>query len=489
MLSGNSSKTFLDIDVVLSPFHTSNATLNGGSNNDTINLSSSTNAGIYLSTVTANSNEGNDIVNINANLSGINSSQVTLEGGKGDDSVSIVSQENSAIYSATVNIDGGNDDDNIIITGKMQGIGISSNVSINGGAGKDTISINKIYDSSVNIVAGAGDIISVGNGSANYNFDSTNSVIINNATFNSSSPNTSASLQTSENSIFIKSEWSGTVGISSGKTLTDIIDVSVDSEGVYCIIDGKLVFSDPQPAMSEEEEPPTLPSDTQPAAQSTTTINTSNYIRSVNSVYSYFGSGRRIISNYLIGEVVALQDMYTGIDLRENSFYVNSSSGSLEIQNARDKFIGYSVGSNTPLIYSYVASGSGEIDGRNKSEAEILIGATNSANNIYAGNGASSMWGGMGGNDILVGGSAYNEFFYGIGGGNDIILNAKDNDLVNLIGVSISQISGVDINIGQLNINFVDGGNLQINGSSGVAYRIAEGTFAVDQATGEWSVK
>ena len=114
MLSGNSSKTFLDIDVVLSPFHTSNATLNGGSNNDTINLSSSTNAGIYLSTVTANSNEGNDIVNINANLSGINSSQVTLEGGKGDDSVSIVSQENSAIYSATVNIDGGNDDDNII---------------------------------------------------------------------------------------------------------------------------------------------------------------------------------------------------------------------------------------------------------------------------------------------------------------------------------------------------------------------------------------
>ena len=118
-----------------------------------------------------------------------------------------------------------------------------------------------------------------------------------------------------------------------------------------------------------------------------------------------------------------------------------------------------------------------------------MIGADNADNQIYAGSGGSSLWGGVGGNDVMTGGSGYNEFFYAVGGGSDVVKNANDNDLINLASVTLSQISSVEVNIGQVNINFVDGGNLQVQGGSGVGYQIAEGTFKVDQSTKEWTNK
>ena len=215
-------------------------------------------------------------------------------------------------------------------------------------------------------------------------------------------------------------------------------------------------------------------------------IGNNNIVKSGNT-WTYNG-GNKVIENYQQGEVVELASNYQGIDLNGNSFYVKSSSGSLEIQNSRDKFIGYSAGGQT-AAYSYVASGSGTVDGRNYSQAEIMIGGENADNQIIAGSGGSSLWGGVGGNDTLTGGSSYNEFFYAVGGGSDIIQNANDNDLINLASINLSQIAGVDVNIGQVNINFIDGGRLQVNGGSGVGYQIAEGTFQVNQSTKQWSAK
>ena len=203
--------------------------------------------------------------------------------------------------------------------------------------------------------------------------------------------------------------------------------------------------------------------------------------------YTYSG-GNKTIENYQQGEVIELAGDYQGIDLNGNSFFVKSSSGSLEIQNSRDKFVSYSA-SGQIAAYSYVASGGGQVDGRSYSQAEIFIGADNADNQIYAGSGGSSLWGGVGGVDTLIGGSGYDEFFYAVGGGSDIMQNVGDNDLINLASINLSQISGVDVNVGQVNINFVDGGSLQINGGNDVRYQIAEGTFAVNQSTKEWSNK
>ncbi len=218
-----------------------------------------------------------------------------------------------------------------------------------------------------------------------------------------------------------------------------------------------------------------------------TTVDNSITIVKEGDTYTYNG-GDKVIDNYQQGEVVELASDYAGIDLKENSFFVKSSSGQLEIQNSRDKFIGYSAESEV-VAYSYVASGGGNVDGRDKNVAEIMIGGDNANNQIMAGSGGSSLWGGNGGNDILTGGAGYDEFFYAVGSGSDIMQSVGDNDLINLASVNLSQISGVDVKVGQVNINFVDGGSLQVQGGSGVAYRIAEGTFAVNQSTNQWSAK
>ena len=219
----------------------------------------------------------------------------------------------------------------------------------------------------------------------------------------------------------------------------------------------------------------------------TAAISATSFLSKEGDTYTYNG-GDKVISDYQQGEVVELASDYHGIDLNGNSFFVKSSSGQLEIQNSRDKFIGYSA-SGQMAAYSYVASGGGLVDGRNYSQAEIMIGGDNADNQIMAGDGGSSLWGGNGGNDTLIGSSGYDEFFYAVGSGSDIMQSVGDNDLVNLASVNLSQISGVDVSVGQVNLNFVDGGSLQVQGGSGVAYRIAEGTFAVNQYTKEWSNK
>ena len=198
-------------------------------------------------------------------------------------------------------------------------------------------------------------------------------------------------------------------------------------------------------------------------------------------VYTYTG-GDRTIKDYSQDAQINLASDYTGIGLDNNNFYVNSSSGSLKIENACDKLISYGDATGNLVAYSFMASDGGDID-----NAEIIIGGNNSSNQMYAGSGGSSLWSGEGGADTLIGGEGYDEFFYAVGSGSDVMQSVGDN--VNLLGVTLDQISGIEINIGQLNINFIDGGSLQVQGGDGVAYRIAEGTFQVNQSIQEWSAK
>ena len=216
-------------------------------------------------------------------------------------------------------------------------------------------------------------------------------------------------------------------------------------------------------------------------------INNTNIvvINKTDNHYTYNG-GNNVINSYVEGEVVQLNGEYRGIDLQGNSFIVKLSGGDLEIQNSRDKFIGYSAGNSDVVAYSYVASGGGNIDGRGKNQAEIMIGGDNANNQIYAGSGGSSLWGGNGGNDTLSGGEGYDEFFFAMGSGNDVVQNAGNNDVVNLLGVSLSQISGYSYDNSSVTLNFNDGGSLRVEGNTGIGYRLGNQTYVCNQATGEW---
>lgn len=235
-------------------------------------------------------------------------------------------------------------------------------------------------------------------------------------------------------------------------TLQGVSDVSQVSNVVYRVKgDSKTlgeIFSTPDPTPTFQPEPvtpnhnPTVPS---------------------NNVYSY-SSGNKTIDNYQEGEVIRLDD-YQGLDdISNNSFYIKSKSGRLDIQNCHGKWIGYSAGNSEVIAYSHVASGSGTVDDRSKSQAEILIGANNSNNSIVSGAGDSSLWGGNGGNDTLVGGDGYNEYFYTIGNGNDVIQGAQSKDLVNLLGVSFDQITGYSAGDNSISLQFNDGVSLRVEG-------------------------
>ncbi|MBQ9487952.1 MAG: hypothetical protein IJU91_09175, partial [Selenomonadaceae bacterium] len=210
---------------------------------------------------------------------------------------------------------------------------------------------------------------------------------------------------------------------------------------------------------------------------------------STSTVYVYSG-GYQTISGYEEGDQINLNCNYQGIDLNGDSFYINSSNGQLEIQNARDKFISYGFANGDLAAYSYVASNGGTIDGRSKTGAvEIMIGMDHASNIIYANDVGSSLWGGNGGADTLVGGGGYDEFFFAMGSGIDAIQNAGDNDIVNLLGVTLGQISAAEITGNGVNLNFADGGSLRVEGTSNVGYRLEGVTYAANHSTREWYVK
>ncbi len=123
-----------------------------------------------------------------------------------------------------------------------------------------------------------------------------------------------------------------------------------------------------------------------------------------------------------------------------------------------------------------------DFDGR----AEL---AGNDLNNtIYGGSGSNSLWGGNGGDDLLVGGAGKNTFFYT--NGNDTISGANDGDSVILSGVTLEQIAGTNITAGGVEINFKDGGSLQIDGTADVTYQLADGSkFSANHESHNWDSK
>ena len=460
----------------------SKVSIYGGADNDSIDN--------YGKDIFISGDEGNDYIN---NIS----SNVTISGGAGNDTI-------NHRWSSKISICGGAGNDAIYSYGH--------NVTINGGAGSDKISLtNDSNNDVIQYVYGDGD-------DTVFGFNS-------NDTLQITTPKSFETLIGGNDLYFIFDNGSITLkNVTSANVVTiaggnDTVSVDENTTTTTTVTPETVTTTTTTEEVTTTTSTPTVTSGTgggdtiinnyyygdtynmdgnngtivigssvEGGVTNNTSVDNSTNIVISGNTWTYSG-GNKVINNYQQGEVVQLASDYQGIDVKGNSFYVKSSSGSLEIQNSRDKFISYSGSDNNVVAYSYLASSGGTVDGRDKSQAEIFIGGDHNNNQIYAGNGGSSLWGGNGGADTLTGGNGYDEFFFAIGSGGDVVQNASSNDIVNLLGISLYQISDVYVSTEQVHINFTSGEFLQVKGNTGVGYRLQEKTYVCNQSTGQWSIK
>ena len=181
-----------------------------------------------------------------------------------------------------------------------------------------------------------------------------------------------------------------------------------------------------------------------------------------------YSGGNDFIDNYQNGDVITFNAAFTGIGISENNFAINSNNGAVTIRDAFNKIIDVAGGDGNVVAHVYMSDKAMTIDGRGLAGLEVIIGGGNGGDVIQAGNGGSSLWGGNGNfNDFIYGGAGQDEIFYTTGNGNDEISNVDSEDIIDLLGVSLNQISGAVINDEGSYIKFTDGGTLNISGRAG----------------------
>ena len=105
----------------------------------------------------------------------------------------------------------------------------------------------------------------------------------------------------------------------------------------------------------------------------------------------------------------------------------------------------------------------------------------------------TSLWGGAEGDDTLLGSDGYDEFFYLKGNGNDVVEDAGNGDVVNLLNINLEDISSLDVNANSISIGFNDGGSIKVNSSADVGFKLSDGQkwHAVERGSSNvhWEVR
>ena len=204
-----------------------------------------------------------------------------------------------------------------------------------------------------------------------------------------------------------------------------------------------------------------------------------------------YDGGENIIVNYKSADKINYVTDFTGFDISGDDLVFNSSTGRLYVRDVRDQVVNISDYAGNVGTYAYMASGAGEINGSNYDGFELLVGANDSSNTITIGNGGGSLWGG-GGNvaDVLSGGIGQDVFFYGYGNGNDVINNANSNDVVELFGMTMADITSANITDNGVDLQFADGGSLTVGGQAEIFLLDSTGqTYIADYQNKIWEGK
>ena len=111
-------------------------------------------------------------------------------------------------------------------------------------------------------------------------------------------------------------------------------------------------------------------------------------------------------------------------------------------------------------------------------------------NIIMGGSGLNSIWGGYGyNNDVMIGGTGQNTFFFAFVNGNDTVQNAHNGDVIDLSTVELKYITGTAISAEGTAIALIDGSVLEVQSNAAIDYKTADGTYVADHTTGQWIKK
>ena len=126
------------------------------------------------------------------------------------------------------------------------------------------------------------------------------------------------------------------------------------------------------------------------------------------------------------------------------------------------------------------------VNGSDATADSTLVGDS-SSNVIYGGLGNNSLWGGIGGDDTLVGGLGVNGFYYALGNGNDVVTNARDDDVINLLGIGVGDIAWFNVDSDSIGLRFNDGGSLTVNSRAEVQFELSGGSrWSANRSDGSW---
>lgn len=232
--------------------------------------------------------------------------------------------------------------------------------------------------------------------------------------------------------------------------------------------------------------------------------------------------GRDTVTNYRSSDKIHTFNVtLTGLRTSGDDVIIDFGSNSLRIVDAVDTDIRYNdiiakVGANS-LTYDTVAtyyraygnnvtlgaSGSESVsiwlsDSKFKGEFKTLdasnvggnatLAGNTLENVIMAGSGNSSLWGGRGAvSDTLIGGNSEDTFWYYLGNGNDVIMNAGDGDTINLKSMTFDDLASREITATGVNLTFTDGGSLSVRGENiGAVFAIDGNSYTVDQTEMRW---
>ena len=216
---------------------------------------------------------------------------------------------------------------------------------------------------------------------------------------------------------------------------------------------------------------------------------TSKILHKEDDSYEYDG-GYRLVKDFLSGNKVKLAADVLGIEISDDDFVLNSNSGALTIEDGKNKIIDFSDTNGNTGLYAYVAGDAGVVDGRIFANFEIIIGAENKSNNLLAGVGGSSLWGGVGFSaDILTGNLGIDNFTIGKSEGNDHIANAAQDDVVDLYDVSLSDIVATAADGQLIGVAFNTGFVMTVESKDNVSpiFQLSDGTrYAYNHSTSAW---
>ena len=196
----------------------------------------------------------------------------------------------------------------------------------------------------------------------------------------------------------------------------------------------------------------------------------------------------QVISNYT-GEPVTVSG-FMGATFSGNNFVVNSSAGTLTIQNVTDKIVDLRDGAGNEFVKAYKASAAGVVDGRGINSYEIIEGSSAGMDVIFAGDGGSQLWGGSGTSaDAIAGGNGSDIFIGGRYQGADVFYSASSADFVNLTDATLSDIvAAVEVN-GNIAIGFNTGNIVTIQSTEllSAAVNLADGSsWRFNHVTKSW---